>query len=188
MVRPFSPVQPSIAVILPLCLALNSCKGTTKPEWFSTIDTLRSEMDTSVRYRSELSLAGSAGYEGSQRTEVAMLLFKCADGQLHGQMIMDTHTGSADSVRVRLDSAPPFYIAANVSSWSGGPSGVVRLQDPSSFLSSLRAHGRLLVEYPVPGQGPGMAEFDVSGVEAHLSKLEAGCNDPRRPRQLRLAE
>ena len=160
-----------------LCVTALSCqKQPDKHGWVSDLDTLRSEMDGSVRYRADLMLEGLAGPVDGPRQELAMLVFRCEDERVWGHVVIDVPLATAISgARVRIDSLPMQAIPATVGA-GNGRSSYVFFKDPWALLE-LRGHTSLLVEYPMDGYGSkGLAAFEVTGVEPHLPTLRAGCN------------
>ncbi len=143
--------------------------------WDLTVDTIRSDMDGSVRLRTALMGFGKEGPEGFPRTETAILRFNCDRGRTLASLLTDqTLNPGPIGVRLKLDTLPPRIL----SGWAGSPSRdplILFTDDFDTLFSSLSGRQRVLLEYSTTnGSSKTIAEFATAGISPlHAPFLEA---------------
>lgn len=154
-------------VAVTACTKTDSDRGIG--QWFFTVDTVRSDIDDSVRYQVVLQLFGREGPEGLQRDQVVRLRTNC-----DGSVILTDHQLEQGSytLRIRLDSFPAYTIEG----FGGSPTGMgmIMIRPLNPFLDSLRGNSRALIEYSV-GASRIVAEFAIAGLDTLIPRFLAAC-------------
>ena len=153
-----------------------SCGPDPDPSrWMLQVDTVRSDVDGSVRLAATLELPGQDGLAGKPRDGEARLRFECRRGTGAFAALLTTRSlasGSA-ALRFKLDSLPVY--AAPAATGQFGEWGMVYISQWSELLDHLRGHRSLLVEYAAGRTPRAVAEFSVVGIDSVRPLFLAAC-------------
>jgi hypothetical protein len=139
------------------------------------VDTLRSDIDGSVRLATTLELPGKDGLAGHPRDKEVRLRFECRRGTGAFAAILTTrHLASGTAaLRIRLDSLPPYSAVAATGRF--GEWGMVYISGWSAFLDSLRGHRSMLLEYSAGPTPRTVAQFSLAGIDSLRPLFLAAC-------------
>ncbi|MCI0411145.1 MAG: hypothetical protein L0191_21695 [Acidobacteria bacterium] len=173
-------VPPRLPATLSAILVLAACgdrdAGSGSDAWQFNVDTIRSEIDGSVRQTSWLRTVGKEGPEDAARTKAVILSFDCLPGNASSTIMTDQalRQGSVET-RLRVDTNPPRLIPgfAGTTPTSGQ---VVLTISQDSLLAILDGHQRAIIEYSDgAGSSRTVAEFPVAGLEQYRGSFLAAC-------------
>lgn len=154
---------------------LTACDAEPDPQWMLQVDTLRSNVDGSVRLATTLELPGKDGLEGYPRDKEVRLKFDCRRGTgAFAAFLTTRHIESGTvALRIRLDSLPPYSALAATGTY--GEWGMAYVSAWSALLDSLRGHRSMLLEYSGVRTPKAVAEFSVAGVDSLVPRFLAAC-------------
>jgi hypothetical protein len=169
-------LEGTLALVGALILVGTSCSSDREASrWMLQVDTLRSDVDGSVRLATTLELPGKGGFAGQPRDEEVRLRFECRWGTGAFAAILTTRSlpsGTA-ALRIRIDSLRPYPAAAATGRF--GEWGMVYISEWSALLDSLRGHRSMLVEYSAGRTPATVAEFPVAGIDSLRPHFLAAC-------------
>jgi hypothetical protein len=166
----------ALRVIAAFTVTTVACDAEPDPaQWMLQVDTLRSDVDGSVRLATSLEVLGKDGLEGYPRDREARLKFDCRRGTGAFAAVLTTRhlePGTA-ALRIRLDSLPPYSTLAATGTYGGW--GMVYISEWSALLDSLRGHRSMLLEYSALRTPRAVAEFLVVGIDSLVPRFLAAC-------------
>jgi hypothetical protein len=157
-------------------VTLTACDaGQDSAQWMLQVDTLRSDIDGSVRLATTLEVLGKEGLKGEPRDRAVRLRFDCRRGTGAFAAVLTPRalgSGSA-TLRIRLDSLLPYPVLAV--SGAFGEWGMVYISEWSALLDSLRRHRSMLLEYSGVQAPRTVAEFPVVGIDSLRPRFLEAC-------------
>jgi hypothetical protein len=166
----------ALRLIGALTITTVACDAEPDPaQWMLQVDTLRSDIDGTVRLATSLEVLGKDGLEGSPRDREARLRFECRRGTGAFAAMLTTRrleSGTA-ALRIRLDSLSPYSALAATGAYGGW--GMVYISDWSALLDSLRGRRSMLLEYSARRTPRAVAEFLVVGIDSLVPRFLAAC-------------
>lgn len=150
--------------------------GSGPGPWQFNVDTIRSEVDGSVRLTSWLRAVGNEGPEGAARADTVILSFDC----FRGNTISTIMTGQAlrqgsVETRLKVDADRSRRIPGFAGTTASGGQ-VVLTMPQDSLLAILSGHQRAVIEYADgAGSSRTIAEFPVAGLEKYRGPFLAAC-------------
>jgi hypothetical protein len=157
-------------------VTLTACDAEPDPvRWMLQVDTLRSDVDGTVRLATSLEVVGKDGLEGQPRDREARLKFDCRVGTGAFAAVLTTRhvaPGTA-TLRIRLDSLTPYSALAATGTY--GTWGMVYISEWSALLDSLRGHRSMLLEYSAVKTPKAVAEFSVAGIDSFRPRFLSAC-------------
>jgi len=164
----------SAIVLVAACGGRDAGSGTGA--WQFNVDTIRSEIDGSVRQTSWLRAVGKEGPEDAARADAVILSFDCFRGNTSSTIMTDQalRQGSVET-RLKVDADPPRRIPGFAGTTTSA--GQVVLTIPQdSMLAILSGHQRAVIEYADgAGSSRTIAEFPVAGLEKYRGPFLAAC-------------
>jgi hypothetical protein len=149
--------------------------GQDESQWTFQVDTVRSDVDGSVRLATSLELSGKEGLEGDPRDGDVRLKFDCRRGTGAFAAVLTPRPlepGTAE-LRIRLDSLPPYSALAATGAY--GSWGMVYISEWSALFDSLRRHRSMLLEYSTLRTPRAVAEFSVVGIDSLVPRFLTAC-------------
>jgi hypothetical protein len=168
-----------LSIVASAIVALSACQDKAADygleHWVFHVDTIRSEMDGTVKYGTTLEIVGKEGPEGSPRILPVRLHLYCQHEGVGAALLSAKSLGRGlVQIRLRMDSLPAYYAQGYVGTYASG--GLVTIAELDPLLDSLRGHRRALIEYPdAEGVSHTVAEFAVDGFDALRSQFLTAC-------------
>jgi hypothetical protein len=144
--------------------------------WQLTVDTTRSEGDSSARPTSSLRVVGQEHSEGATEGKPVVLSFDCFRDNAISTIMTDQalRQGTADA-QVTLDAGKPRKIPGFAGTTPSGGQLVLTIPQ-DAMLALLSGHQRARIEYADgAGSSKTVAEFPLAGLERVREPFRAAC-------------